>query len=359
MGYKILVINPGAGSTKVALFEDEKLIAKKELRHSPDELNKYDTTIDQLPMRRAAVMDFLKEIGIDPNELDAVVGRGGAFKPLEGGVYTVDKDVIDDIMNGNVQADHPSNLGALIAYEIAEPLGIPAYFVDPVSVDEFHDLARPSGLPELPRRSLLHTLNSRYVARKAAEELGVRYEDINLVVAHLGTGISISAHQKGRIIDVNNANDGGPFSPQRAGSLPTTGLIKLAFSGKYTEKELLKKVTRNAGLVAYLGTDDIREVEKRAFKEGDLEAELIYSAMIYQIGKEIGAYAAALLGNVDLIVVTGGMAKSERLCQELLPYIEWIARVKFYPGEFEMEALAYGALRALSGQERPKKYPRS
>ncbi len=357
MGYKILVINPGAGSTKVALFEDEKELARKELRHSPEELKKYETTIDQLPMRREAVLNFLKETGIVPEELDAVVGRGGAFKPLEGGVYIVDRDVINDILNGRVQADHPSNLGALIAHEIAEPLGIPAYFVDPVSVDEFHDLARPSGLPELPRRSLLHTLNSRYVARKAAEEIGVNYEDINLVVAHLGTGISISAHRKGRIIDVNNANDGGPYSPQRAGSLPTTGLIKLAFSGKYTEKELLRRVTREAGLMAYLGTDDIPEVERRAFEEGDEEAELIYSAMIYQIGKEIGAYAAALLGNVDLIVVTGGMARSERLCQELLPYIEWIARVKFYPGEFEMEALAYGALRVLTGKEQPKKYP--
>ena len=356
MGFKILVINPGAGSTKVALFDDEEQLFREEIRHSPEELKKYESTIEQLPMRKELVLDLLKKWGVELEELDAVVGRGGAFKPLEGGVYEVNQNLLDDIRKGNVQADHPSNLGALIAYEIAQKAGgIPAYFVDPVSVDEFDEVARPSGLPELPRRSLLHTLNSRYVARKAAEELGVRYEDMNMVVAHLGTGISISAHRKGRIIDVNNANDGGPFSPQRTGSLPTTGLIKLAFSGKYDEKSLLRKVTKEGGLLAYLGTDDIPEIERRIDK-GDKEAELIYNAMIYQIGKEIGAYAAALKGMVDLIVVTGGMARSERLCAELLPYIEWIARVKFYPGEFEMEALAYGALRALRGEEHPKTY---
>ena len=356
MGFKILVINPGAGSTKVALFDDEEQLFREEIRHSPEELKKYESTIEQLPMRKALVLDLLKKWGVELEELDAVVGRGGAFKPLEGGVYEVNQNLLDDIRKGNVQADHPSNLGALIAYEIAQKAGgIPAYFVDPVSVDEFDEVARPSGLPELPRRSLLHTLNSRYVARKAAEELGVRYEDMNMVVAHLGTGISISAHRKGRIIDVNNANDGGPFSPQRTGSLPTTGLIKLAFSGKYDVKGLLRKVTKEGGLLAYLGTDDIPEIERRIDK-GDKEAELIYNAMIYQIGKEIGAYAAALKGMVDLIVVTGGMARSERLCAELLPYIEWIARVKFYPGEFEMEALAYGALRALRGEEHPKTY---
>ncbi|RKY97969.1 MAG: butyrate kinase [Candidatus Hydrothermota bacterium] len=356
MGFKILVINPGAGSTKVALFDDEEQLFREEIRHLPEELKKYESTIEQLPMRKALVLDLLKKWGVELEELDAVVGRGGAFKPLEGGVYEVNQNLLDDIRKGNVQADHPSNLGALIAYEIAQKAGgIPAYFVDPVSVDEFDEVARPSGLPELPRRSLLHTLNSRYVARKAAEELGVRYEDMNMVVAHLGTGISISAHRKGRIIDVNNANDGGPFSPQRTGSLPTTGLIKLAFSGKYDVKGLLRKVTKEGGLLAYLGTDDIPEIERRIDK-GDKEAELIYNAMIYQIGKEIGAYAAALKGMVDLIVVTGGMARSERLCAELLPYIEWIARVKFYPGEFEMEALAYGALRALRGEEHPKTY---
>jgi len=353
--YRILVINPGAGSTKIGLFEDERKIRERELRHDPEELRKYETTIDQLEMREKAVLDFLREEGLEPSELHAVIGRGGAFKPLQGGIYRVNERLISDIKEGKVQADHPSNLGALIAHKLASPHGIPAFFADPVSVDEFDEISRLSGLPELPRLSLSHALNTKYVAKKVAASKGKRYEEMNMIVAHLGTGISISPHRKGKMFDVNNANDGGPFSPQRAGTLPTTGLIKLSFSGKYSKKELLRRVTREAGLLAYLGTDDLRKVEER-IEAGDGEARLVYDAMVYQIAKEIGAMAAALRGEVDVIILTGGMARSPKIVRDIEGYISWIAPVEVIPGENELEALAYAALRALKGLEEPKEY---
>lgn len=356
MGYYIFVINPGGGSTKVALFEDENLLKYREVRHSVEDLKNFPDTVSQLGFRLKDIMNFIEEEGIELKKINAIAARGGPFKSLESGVYRVNENVLSDVLNGRVQADHPSNLGVLIAAEISKLSGgLPAYFVDPVSVDEFDEVARLSGLKELPRKSLLHALNTKYVSRKLAEELGKKYEDLNLIVAHLGTGISISATRKGRIIDVNNANDGGPFSPQRAGTLPTTGLIELCFSGKYTLKELINKVVRFAGLVDYLGTDSLEEVLKR-IENGDKEAELVYNAMVYQIAKEIGAMAAALKGKVDYIILTGGMSKSNKLVADVSDYIGWIGPVKVYAGENEMEALAYGVLKVLKGELTPKDY---
>ncbi|MEO0198778.1 MAG: butyrate kinase [candidate division WOR-3 bacterium] len=356
MGYLIFVINPGGGSTKVALFEDENLLKYREIRHSVEDLKKFPDTVSQIDFRLKDIMRFIEEEGIDLEKISAIAARGGPFKSLESGVYRVSEKVISDVLNAKVQADHPSNLGVLIAAEISKLSGgIPAYFVDPVSVDEFDDVARLSGLKELPRKSLLHALNTKYVSRKLAEEIGRKYEDLNLIVAHLGTGISISATRKGRIIDVNNANDGGPFSPQRAGTLPTTGLIELCFSGKYTFKDLINKVVRFAGLVDYLGTDSLEEVLKR-IENGDKEAELVYNAMVYQIAKEIGAMAAALKGKVDFIILTGGMSKSSKLVADVSEYIRWIAPIRVFAGENEMEALAYGVLKVLKGELEPKDY---
>ncbi|MCJ7497216.1 MAG: butyrate kinase, partial [candidate division Zixibacteria bacterium] len=262
MSYKILSLNPGATSTKVALYEDKNPLIVEVLRHSAGELKIYPKTIDQLEYRKNIVMKFLLRNNLKINDVSAVVGRGGAFKPLSSGTYRINQKMLSDIRAGNVQADHVSNLGALIANELTRETDIPAFIVDPVSVDEFPPTARISGMPELERKSLSHALNIKMVARKAAFELGKRYEELNLIIVHLGSGISVSSHLKGQMIDVNNANDGGPFSPQRCGSLPVTGLAKLCFSGKYTYPEIYDKITRKGGLLAYLGTDNVEEIEK-------------------------------------------------------------------------------------------------
>jgi len=283
------------------------------------------------------------------------VGRGGPFKPLESGSYIVNEKMLSDVKAGNVQADHPSNLGALIAHEITKDTSVPAFIVDPVSVDEFPPVARISGLPQLERKSLGHALNIKMVARKAALELGKKYEELNLIILHLGSGISVSSHLKGKMIDVNNANDMGPFSPQRTGALPVTGLAKLCFSGKYTQPEMYNLLTKKGGLWAYLGTDNVEEVERK-IDRGDQKAKLIYEAMVYQIAKEIGAMATTLDGKVDTIVLTGGIANSKRLVNIITNKVKFIARVLVFPGEDEMEALTLGALRVLSGEESPKEY---
>ncbi len=354
MPFKIFVVNPGGGTTKLAYFEDETRVLKEEVEHNPAELNELESISEQLEYRMKEIKKFVKNSGLDLTEMDAFVGRGGAFYPLVGGVYFADDDVVKDVKEGKVQADHPSNLGALIVNALGKEYGKPAFFADPVSVDEFDDVSRLSGLKELERKSLAHTLNTKYVARKVAEKHGKKYEELNMVVAHLGTGISISPHRKGKMFDVNNANDGGPFSPQRTGSLPTTGLIKLCFSGMYDAKQLIKKVTRGGGLMSYLGTQDLKEVLDKM--EKDDYARLVFDAMVYQIAKEIGAMSAALKGKVDFIVLTGGMARSDVLVEKLKEYVEWIAPLEVIPGENEMEALAFSALRVLRGEEKPKKY---
>ncbi len=355
MSYLILVVNPGGGSTKVALFDDERVIFSENIRHSHDELKRFPNTLSQLDFRVSVIRKFLEDKEVELGKLSAVVGRGGPFKPLESGTYRVNETMINDIQSGRTQADHPSNLGALIANKIARPLNIPAFVVDPVSVDEFDPVARLSGLKELPRISLSHALNIKMIAKRFAKEIKRRYDELNLIVVHLGTGISVTAHRKGRMIDVNNANDEGPFSPQRTGTLPLTGLIKLCYSGRFTEEEILKYVHTQGGLLSYTGTDNVLELQTRA-QNGDNEALFYLSAMAYQISKEIGAMAAVLEGKVDAILITGGIAHSTLVVKEIKRRVEFIAPVEVYPGEDEMLGLALGALRVLKGEENPKEY---
>ena len=353
--YKILSINPGATSTRVALYLNETPLKVEVIRHSPKDLTSFKSTLDQLDYRKELVLGFLEENKVKVTELSAVVGRGGPFKPLESGTYRVNEKMLADIKTGNVQADHPANLGALIAHEIVKGTDVPSFIVDPVSVDEFIPEARISGLPQIERKSLSHALNMKMVARKAAKSLGKRYEELNLIIVHLGSGISVSSHLKGRMIDVNNANDMGPFSPQRVGALPVTGLAKLCFSGEYSRKEMIQLLTKKGGLLAHLGTDNVEDVEKK-IDEGDQKAKLIYDAMIYQIAKEIGAMSTTLEGKVDAIVLTGGIANSKKLTSSIMQKVKSIAPVSVFPGEDEMEALTLGALRVISGEEKRKEY---
>jgi len=353
--YRLLIINPGSTSTKIAIYDNEKPVLEQTLRHSNEELAPYSTIIDQYEFRKNVILDTLNSNGINISKLNAVVGRGGLLKPMEGGTYRVNDRMLEDLRNA-IMGQHASNLGAIIANEIASQLGIPAFIVDPVVVDEMDDIARLSGMPEISRKSILHALNQKAVARRAAADLGKKYEDLNLIVAHMGGGISVGAHRKGRVVDVNNALDGeGPFSPERAGGLPVGGLIKLCYSGKYTLEEMKKKLVGKGGLVAYLGTNDGREVTKM-IEAGDKNAELVYEAMAYQVAKEIGACAAVLEGKVDAVCITGGLAYDSRLMGWIKERVEFIAEVRIYPGEDEMIALAQGGLRVLRGEEQAKEY---
>lgn len=353
--YRLLVINPGSTSTKIAVFDNEKPVFEETIRHSNEELAPYATIIDQFEFRKNMILDTLNAKGINITKLSAVIGRGGMVKPIESGTYTVNEAMLKDLRVG-IMGQHASNLGGIIAYEIASQLHIPSYIVDPVVVDELDDIARITGMPELKRVSILHALNQKAVAKRAAKEMGKAYEDINLIVAHLGGGISVGAHRKGRVIDVNNALDGeGPMSPERAGTLPVGGLIKMCYSGKYTIEEMKKKIVGKGGLVAHLGTNDGREVVRR-IKAGDKHAELVYKAMAYQVGKEIGACAAVLEGKVDAICITGGLAYDEILVGWIKEMVQFISQVLIYPGEDEMIALAEGGLRVLRKEEEPKEY---
>jgi butyrate kinase len=353
---RLLVINPGGGSTKLAIYEDEARVMSDTVAHAQEDIAAFGDVISQLDYREKAIGDFLKSRNIELTTLDAVVGRGGCLKPMESGTYRVTREMVDDIRAGNVQTEHASNLGPLLAFDIAESIGKPAFIVDPVSVDEFTPEARLSGDPELPRKSLDHPLNAKMVAKRAAREMGAEYRDINVIVAHLGTGISVSPHRKGRMIDVNNAHDGGPFSTQRSGGLPVTQLIDLCFSGRFTRDEMFARVTRHGGLVAYLGTDDLQEVEERA-RSGDEQAGLVIRAMAYQVAKEIGGAAAVLRGEVDALIFTGGMANSAYLVGVIREWVGFVSdRVMVYPGEHERESLALGALSVLRGEEEPKQY---
>ncbi|MCX7885025.1 MAG: butyrate kinase [Caloramator sp.] len=350
----ILVINPGSTSTKVAIFKGTENLKQKNLLHSAEEISKFEKIADQYEFRKQAILSWLNEEGISTKGIEAVVGRGGLLKPMPGGTYRVTEALVEDSKIG-VQGEHASNLGAVIAKSIADEEGIDAFIVDPVAVDEFEDIARISGLPELERRSLVHALNIKAVSRRIAKKINKNIEDVNFVVAHLGGGISVAAVSGGRIIDTNNANEGGPFSPERAGGLPVGDVIKLAYSGKYTYKELKKKMVGKAGFVGYLGTNDAREVEKM-IEKGDKNAKLIFEAMCYQIGKDIGSYAAVLCGKVDRIILTGGLAHSKRLCDFIIPMVDFIAPVEIVPGEDEMQSLAEGAYRVVTGEEKAKIY---
>ncbi|MGM0436490.1 MAG: butyrate kinase [Bacillota bacterium] len=355
MKHRILAINPGSTSTKIALYEGDKEVFKDTIRHDADTIAKYKNVIDQEAFRKITILNKLKEESIDLSSLDAVVGRGGMLKPLESGTYAVN-DAMIDYMRNAPRGEHASNLGCVIAKDIGDEQGIPSYIVDPVAVDEMHTLARYTGMPEIKRASLFHALNQKAVAYKAANDMKKPYRQLNLILAHLGGGISVGIHKKGRVVDVNNALDGdGPMSPERTGSLPVGPLYKMAFSGKYTLEEMKRKNYGQGGLVAYLGTNDGAEVEKR-IKQGDQQAKFIYDVMIYQIAKEIGAGATVLEGDVDAIVVTGGLAYDKYLIDELKRKTSFISPMRVYPGEDEMKALAEGAQRVLKGEETAKNY---
>jgi butyrate kinase len=351
---RILAINPGATSTKFAVYDGEKLLLKKTVEHSGQDLQHFARVFDQYQYRLDLVLGTLAEAGIPLQSLNAVVGRGGLLKPLAGGTYAVNEVMVEDLKRAE-RGEHASNLGAVMAYNLAQQLGIPAFIVDPVAVDEMEPVARISGLPELPRVSLSHALNMKAVAHKVAKDMDKNYEDINLVVVHLGTGVSVAPHRRGRMIDVNNAKEEGPFSPDRCGGLPASLLVKLCFSGKYTEKELLERIMGSGGMYAYLGTKDVREAEKMA-ADGNEQAELVLEAMAYQVAKEIGAMAAVLAGEVDAIVLTGGIAYSQKTVDAITQKVRFIAPVIVVPGEEELESLAGGALRVLKGEEAARIY---
>ncbi len=354
---RILVINPGSTSTKVAVFEDEKPICSETMAHPHQEVAAFPRIADQYAFRRDAVLSFLRKRDVPLRSLDAVVGRGGLLRPLSSGTYGVNERMLQELRAPAKEREHASNLGAIIAHEIAEAAGgIPAFIVDPVCVDEFEPLARISGLPEIERRSLSHALSLKSTARRAARDVGRSYEEINLVIVHMGGGISVSAHRQGKMVDVNQALDGtGPFSPERVGGLPVGDVLRLAFSGGYTYEGLFRYFTRQGGLLAHLGTNDAVEVEKRIAR-GDQQARLVYEAMAYQIAKEIGLMSTVLKGQVGAIVLTGGLARSQMLVNWIRERVEWIAPVLVYPGEDEMLAMAQGALRVLRGEEQAKEY---
>jgi len=354
MKENILVINPGSTSTKIALFNQEgEEIFSQSISHSVEELSHFDSIPEQFTFRKEKVLETLKLNKVGLYSIVAVIGRGGILKPLKAGTYKVNDKLVDDLKNSPVE--HASNLGGIIASEIAKSIGIPAYITDPVSVDEFTEVARISGLKGIERKSLLHTLNIRANAYRYTKEQGKNLEEINLIIAHLGGGISIAPIEKGRIVDVNNANDGGPFSPERTGSLPNAALIHLCYSREYSEKELIRLITHKGGLVSYMGTNDLREVIKM-IEIGDNYAQLIFEAMCYQIAKEIGAMATVLKGEVEVIILTGGMSFNEILVNRIRDRVEWIAPLVVYPGEEEMKALAQAVIRVLNGVEKVKTY---
>jgi len=355
MSFKILVINPGSTSTKIGVYEDETPILVETLRHSAEEIGKYATIFDQYEFRKDVILKVLADKNFDVKELKAVVGRGGLLKPVEGGTFAVDEKMLEDLKVG-VMGQHASNLGGIIADEIAKSLNIPAFIVDPVVVDELQDVARISGMPEIERMSIFHALNQKAVARRYAAEQGKDYDDVNLIVVHLGGGVSVGTHKNGRVIDVNNALDGeGPFSPERSGGVPVGSLVELCYSGKFTLAEMKKKITGRGGMVAYLNTNDFIEIEKKAL-EGDKEYKLIFDAFVYQVAKEIGKNAAVLSGNVDAVILTGGIAYSKPVVAGISEMVSFIAPIVVYPGEDELLALAQGGLRVLKGEEIARKY---
>lgn len=354
--FRLLVINPGSTSTKIGIYDNEKCVFEETLRHDADELEKYPKIIDQFDFRRETILNTLDNAGINISKLNAVVGRGGVLRPIPGGTYDVNDVMLNDLRSGKF-GQHASNLGGIIAEKIASPLNIPAFIVDPVVVDELQPVARVSGIPEIERKSIFHALNQKAVARRVAKDLGKKYEECKFVVTHMGGGITVGAHSHGRVIDVNNGLHGeGPFSPERAGTLPIGDLVALSFSGKYFAGEIMRMLVGHGGLVGYLGTNDARKVEEM-IASGDEKAALVYDAMAYQVAKEIGAYSVVLEGNIDAIILTGGLAYGTMFTDAIAKRVNWIAPVKVYPGENELQALAEGGLRVLRGEEESKTYP--
>ncbi|MGI6151176.1 MAG: butyrate kinase [Christensenellales bacterium] len=352
--FRILAVNPGSTSTKLAVFDDETLIAERSIHHDRGRISGAGGLSGQQSIHKEAVVTALADMGVDPSSLSAVVGRGGLIQPIDSGTYAINDRMLKDLQETAEQ--HASSLSGIIAADIAKDWGIPSFVVDPVVVDEMDQYAKLTGFPGIERRSVFHALNQKAVARKVAKKLGMPYENGRFIVAHMGGGITVGAHRYGRVIDVNDALSGeGPFTPERAGTIPTVPLIRLCFSGAYTEEELIKKVQRSSGLTGYLGTNDLQKVE-RLIKEGDEYATLVLESMAYQVSKEIGAMAAVLEGRVDAIILTGGLAKSVRFTGCIKQRVSLIAPIEVIPGEEEMLALAQGALRVLRGEEQAKEY---
>lgn len=354
MSYKILIINPGSTSTKIGVFEDETQLMEETLRHTTEEIAQYATIYDQKDFRKNVILDVLKDKNVDLNDIDVVVGRGGLLKPIPGGTYATTPELLEDLKIGK-QGQHASNLGGILASEIAAEIDVPSYIVDPVVVDELQDVARLSGHPLMDRISIFHALNQKAVAKRYAKESGKAYEDLNLIVVHMGGGVSVGAHKNGQIIDVANALDGdGPFSPERSGGLPSGALMKLCFSGKYTQEEVAKMINGNGGFNAYVGTNDMRDLNKLA--ETDEKAALVREAFHYQLAKEIGSMAVVLDGKVDQIILTGGIAYNAITQEYFKEHVSFLGDITVYPGEDELLALAQGALRVMTGEEEAKVY---
>jgi butyrate kinase len=353
--YKILAINPGSTSTKIALFHDEKEVSGMNISHAPEELKGFKEVQDQLAYRREMVAKAVADKGFSMADIDIFVGRGGGLVPIDGGTYEVTEKLADHASKG-MSGQHPAQLASQICKEFADRYGKKAFVVNPPDVDEFNEIARISGVKGLYRESRIHTLNQKEVALRYCNAKGKNYRDLNLIICHIGGGISVTAHRRGKMIDSNDIMNGdGPMTPTRAGTLPYMKVLKMAFSGEYTEKQLAVKLNKEGGLTDHLGTADAREIEKR-INDGDSYAKIVYNAMIYQIGKAVGNCACTLKGKVDGIILTGGIANSNYLVKTLMEYIGWIAPVETMAGEFEMEALAAGALRVARGQEQPVIY---
>lgn len=352
---KIFIINPGSTSTKIALYEDNQEIWEHNFKHTVEELASFKTIPSQLHFRKNIILDYLNQKDLSLHEIDVIMARGGLLKPIESGVYEINTKMISDLQHAVLQ--HASNLAAMIAFEFSKEIPcIKSYIADPVVVDELHELARYSGHPSFPRKSIFHALNHKAVARNYAEKTGKPYEELRLIIAHLGGGITVGAHKNGKVIDTNQGLDGeGCFSPERSGTLPIGDIIRTAFSGKYTENEMLKMIVGKGGMTAYMQTNNALEIEKRALT-GDEEAQKIYQALAWQLGKEIGAYATVLEGKVDAIILTGGLAYSQYLIDFLKPKITFIAPIEVYAGENEMEALAQNAVWLKQGKVELKLY---
>jgi butyrate kinase len=357
MKYRVLAINPGSTSTKIAVYDDTTPVFTVTLRHEPSELEPFGGIIEQYEFRKGLVVQAMKDNNVQPETLEAVVGRGGLVRPVPGGTFKINDQMLADLKDPTMWGRiHASNLGAFIAKAISDEFSIPSYIVDPVVVDEFDDIARISGIKEIERKSLLHALNIRYIARLLASELGKDFSQINMIGVHMGGGISVAAIKHGRVVDVNNALLGmGPFSPQRAGALPIGDLLEMAFSGKYTYKQMCTMLSKEGGYISYLGTDSGLEVEQR-IEKGDKYAESIEDALCYQVSKEIGASAAVLNGKVDAIFMSGGLVYNKRLVKQIENRVGFVAKLHIYPGEKEMEALSQGAVRVMKGQEQAQEY---
>ncbi len=358
MEYNILAVNPGSTSTKAGWFRNLEPVKTISLSHTPEELARHEGVAGQLEFRTQLILEALQEASLDVKSLDAVIGRGGLLRPIASGVYTVDQAMQEDLQ-AERHGRHASNLGALIARRIAVSAGVEAYIADPVVVDELDEVARISGHPLLPRISIFHALNQKAMARRYAASVGRPYAELNLIVAHLGGGVSVGAHRDGRVVDVNNALDGeGPFSPERAGTLPWGRLAELCFSGEYTQPQLQRMLCGQGGLVAHTGTNDLRAILAQA-AAGDPESALLTEAFCYNVAKSIAALSALFSGRVDAIILTGGIAHSRQICQAISSRVDFIAPVAILPGENELEALAENALRVLTGEISPKHYAQS